>query len=189
MLKLILSILKVFLNKKQQPSTPPKIEIANPNDVLVHEAQNWIGVVEVGGDNSGPDVERFQKAVDGKANKEAWCAAFVIFCIQQVETKLNIKSQIYRSELAQDLWFKSPNSLKITEPEPGCVIIWKHGDTVLGHAGIVEIVRPDGMLVTIEGNTNDGAGIVREGDGVYRRVRTPTGTPKMKVLGFIKPFA
>lgn len=184
--ELLCSLINLFVNSKtkQQSVILPQ---ADPNDVLVHEAQNWVGTKEVG-DNSGPEVERFQKAVNAHPNKEAWCADFVIFCVQQVEQKLGVKSKIYRSERAQDLFFKSPVTMRRMDPAPGNVIIWRHGTSTLGHAGIIEALNVDGTLTTIEGNTGDGSGVVREGDGVYRRTRSRVGSPTMKVVGFIKVF-
>lgn len=179
----LVKLITTLINKK----AAPQVVAPNPLDALVHEAQKWIGTKEVG-DNSGPEVEMFQKAVNAHPAKEAWCADFVIFCIEQVERKLNVKSAIYHSEAAQDLFYKSPESMRLIDPIPGCVIIWRHGNTSLGHAGIVEAVAKDGYLTTIEGNTGDGTGIVREGDGVYRRIRSKIGTPAMSVVGFIKPF-
>lgn len=40
---------------------------------LIDEAKKWIGTTESGADNCGPEVELFQKAVDGKSQGEAWC--------------------------------------------------------------------------------------------------------------------
>jgi len=57
---------------------------------LVEEALKWVGTMEKGGDNKGPEVEEFQKAVDGKAQKEPWCMAYVQFCIKKVEEKLSL---------------------------------------------------------------------------------------------------
>jgi hypothetical protein len=52
--------------------------------------------------------------------------------------------------------------------------------------GIIKAVK-DGMVTTIEGNTGDGAGVVREGDGVYVRERQMKVTSgSMQVLGFIR---
>lgn len=186
MLNLILFLVRLLTKKKDSPKVV--IPSADPNVILVLEAQNWVGTVEVGGDNSGPDVERFQRAVNAHPNKEAWCADFVIFCIQQVEQKMGIKSKIYRTEHALDLIYGSPPDMLLKTPIPGAVIVWQHGDTTLGHAGIVEAVAKDGNLTTIEGNTSSGPGIQREGDGVYRRLRSPIGTAAMHVIGFLKPF-
>ena len=44
--------------------------------LLVWSARLWVGMTEVGGNNRGQVVERFQRAVDGKASGEPWCAAF-----------------------------------------------------------------------------------------------------------------
>jgi len=184
MLKLLGELL-ALLFKKNVPSSI--IVQANPNDVLVHEAQNWVGTKEVG-ENSGPEVEMFQRALNSKPNKEAWCADFVIFCVQQVEKKLGTKSLIYRSENAQELYKKSPDSIKRSVPSPGNVVIWQFGNGTLGHAGIVEAIAKDGYMTTIEGNTGEGTGVIREGDGVYRRTRKQQGNLAMHIIGYIQVF-
>ena len=62
--------------------------------------------------------------------------------------------------------------------------------TTSGHVGIVIRLLPDSIngsrVETIEGNTGNGAGVVREGDGVYRRVRSLAGSDTMKVKGFLR---
>jgi hypothetical protein len=45
------------------------------------------------------------------------------------------------------------------------------------------------QFTTIEGNTGNGSGVVREGDGVYKRTRSINGAGTMVVMGFIDPFA
>ena len=40
-------------------------------------AEACVGIREQGGNNKGPLVELMQKTVDGKAQAEAWCMAFV----------------------------------------------------------------------------------------------------------------
>lgn len=186
MIQLILKLINWWLDKKE--ASPQKIvPKADPNAVLVLEAQDWVGVID-NDDHTVAQVNAFREAVNKHPTGENWCADFVVFCVQQVEQKLGVKSEMARSELAQDLWFKSPSSLRISSPMPGSVIVWRHGDTILGHTGIVEAVAKDGTLTCIEGNTNEAVGIVRDGGGVYRRLRSPTGTPAMSVIGFLKVF-
>lgn len=154
--------------------------------MLVEVAKRFIGVKEKG-DNRGPEVEAFQKALDGKAAGEPWCMAFVQYCILEVEKARNTKSKVSKSEHCLTVWNKSPKELRLKEPEVGCLIIWQFGNTSSGHVGIVTKVNKN-TVETVEGNTGDGSGVVREGDGVYARRRSKLGSQKMKVLGYLKVF-
>lgn len=148
---------------------------------LIEIAQKYVGVKEQGGDNKGPEVERFQKAVDGKASGEPWCMAFVQYCIK--ESKL--ESKIFESEHCLTVWNKTPKEQRLKEPKVGSLVIWQFGDTSNGHVGIVTAVFKN-SIHTIEGNTGDGKGVVREGDGIYARNRSRAGSQQMKILGYLK---
>lgn len=154
---------------------------------LVELAIKFIGVKDSGGDNKGPEVEMFQKAVDGKASQEAWCMAFAQYLLKQVETENQEPSGIFCSEHCMTVWDKTPDDRKLKKPEVGCLVVWNFVGTSNGHTGIVTRIAGD-RIDTIEGNTGDGKGVVREGDGVYARNRSVTGDSKMKVMGFLKPF-
>lgn len=66
----------------------------------------------------------------------------------------------------------------VSSPRRGDLMIFK-----FSHVGIVERVRSDGMIVTIEGNTSPGnRGSQANGGGIYRRVR-----PRSLAAGFIRP--
>jgi len=171
------------------------VHIETKKRMLCYEAQRWVGVTEVGGDNSGQLVEMFQKAVDGKAQREPWCLAFIFFCIKQVDKAADAiflqalnKTKLKPTEHCMTL-FRSSKSQVLKSPEVGCVMIWefvKNGKpTGSGHAEIVIEVHKD-HVVTVGGNTSDGQGVNREGDGVYKRVRSVLGSPTMVVRGFLK---
>jgi hypothetical protein len=184
--------------------TPPH----NPNWYkrrhLAHEASRWVSVREVGGDNRGEFVTMFQRAVDGRANGEAWCAGFVWFCINAVDATWvasfekqdpTMPSWLHKSESCMEMWTRSPVACRVDFGVlgPGDLMVWQHwnsnGPTGAGHVGIVEQIT-GGNAVTIEGNTGDGEGVVREGDGVYRRIRKLTigGAGSMRLLGFLRPW-
>jgi uncharacterized protein (TIGR02594 family) len=169
---------------------PPVVQNQKPSyaQLLIKEASKWVGVHEKGGNNKGAEVELFQKAVDGKASGEAWCMAFMQFCIKQVEASEGINSKIFRSEHCMTVWNNSPEAIKTHTPEVGCIIIWRHGQTSNGHTGIITGIDVDGDFLTIEGNTADSSSIIRDGDGVFSRVRSKNGSGEMKIVGFIKPF-
>jgi uncharacterized protein (TIGR02594 family) len=158
------------------------------NLMLVGEAVKYIGCHEEGGNNKGPYVEMFQKAVDGKASGEPWCMAFVQYCVKQTEGICITKSRLFKSEHCLTVWRNSPEDMRLTTPEAGCIVIWQHGESENGHTGIVRGFSVDGKIVTIEGNTTDTATIEREGDGVYSNIRKLAGDGDMKIVGFLKVF-
>lgn len=152
---------------------------------LIEIASQYIGVKESGGDNKGSMVEIFQRAVDGKAQGESWCMAFVQYCVLEFEKQSATKSKIFRSEHCLTVWNNSPKELRLSKPEVGCLVIWQFNSSSQGHVGIVTKVNVN-TISTIEGNTGTGAAIERNGDGVYARVRSKTGGSSMKVVGYLK---
>jgi len=156
---------------------------------LVAEATKWIGTTEKGKDNSGPEVEMFQKAVDGKAAGEAWCLAFCHYCLDTVLSRHGLEKELPQTEHCMAFWNQTPEARKSQTPEPGDIMIWNFVGTASGHAGIVTGVSKDGKLLdTVEGNTGPEAAVNREGDGVYKKIRRRSGSAKMRVMGFVKTF-
>lgn len=116
--------------------------------------------------------------------KASWCAAFAVFCTVTAIPN----SHIPRTASCYQLWTRSganptrfvrctpdKRSWGICKPQPGDLVVFKHGTATaswLGHAGIVEEVLPDGRLRTIEGNTSPNAGgDQREGNTVAEKTR------------------
>lgn len=170
--------------------------------LLVWSARLWVGMTEVGGNNRGQVVERFQRAVDGKASGEPWCAAFALFCVDMVDGLAAIigggePSALYRSEHVQTIWLRSPETLRLPRPQPGCMMLWQHWKggqpTQAGHIAVVAEVVDEHTVRTLEGNTGApmglGQGVEREGDGVYERVRSIRGTGPMRVKGFLRAWS
>lgn len=156
--------------------------------MLVNLASSLVGVTEVGGDNKGPEVEAFQKAVDGRASGEPWCMAFLMYCIIQVEAETGLLSQVFRSESVKQVWDNSPGDHKSQLPEVGSLMIWQYGETGLGHAGLVRSFTRD-IVSTIEGNTGpQDKTIEREGDGVYFKTRPTHSVGRMNLIGYLKIF-
>ena len=161
----------------------------DPYERLVEFAGYYVGVHEATGRNDGVNVEEFQKAVDGNAQGESWCMAFVQFCVIRVCEELQLVQALYPTEHCMTAWGNSfkrflPTSSQI---KPGYIMIWNHEGTANGHTGIVTAVDGDNIH-TIEGNTSDGTAVNPDGDGVYARVRNRYKTGNMKVVGFIDPF-
>lgn len=163
---------------------------------LAIEAQRWVGVRE-SSRNAGWAVESFQRAVDGKANQEAWCMAFVQFCVKHVDAigqamqlGLHKPAVIFASEHCLTVWNKTPAAQRQAKPQLGSVVIWQNHDIngvglLSGHTGIVIAVGGNGFQ-TVEGNTGDSGG--REGDGVYLKTRSYSGHGMLRVKGFISAW-
>ncbi len=156
---------------------------------LCREAERYVGVHEAGGNNRGEMVERFQKAVDGKAQGEPWCAAFVQFCIAEVEAAHGPTVVVARYEHCMTIWNRTSGVHRYKSPKPGFLVIWNYEGTTNGHIGIVTKVLDELTIETIEGNTSpDAKTIEREGDGVYRKTRSTKTVGRMRLVGFIAPF-
>jgi len=184
----------------------PKAEAVitvNKNDLLISsfiaESKKWLNVKEKG-PNKGPEVERFQKAVDGKASGEPWCCSFIWFCILETEKAHkarfaeDIGSWIFKTEHCLTMWNLSPKESKLTAPVAGSIIVWQHlspegKQTAKGHVGIVSRVIDKTFIETIEGNTSNDSVVQDEGDGVYllkRNYKQQSGSKR--VVGFLKPW-
>jgi len=183
----------------EPPAQSPEVSARAPESVyvqvnflreLILEAEKWVGIHEVGGNNRGPEVERFQKAVDGRAEAEAWCASFVQFCMKEVATRLSATQVAFPSEHCFTIWAMTGKMHCYASPKAGYLVIWKYEGTSNGHVGIVSRVIDESTIETIEGNTSpEGKTIVREGDGVYRKTRsTMRVVGKMRLVGYVCPF-
>lgn len=159
---------------------------------LIEIAQSFVGTKEATGNNDGEQVEAFQKAVDGKAQGEPWCMAFVQFCVQHVDYENQIdyhRDYLVDTEHCLTAWNKSPEEARSFTPAPGKIIIWAKDDqSGKGHTGIVVSINEDGTLNTIEGNTSSGTGDPRDGDGVYNRRRPADRMGSLVVLGYLDPW-
>ena len=151
---------------------------------LIAIASSQVGMREVGGNNCGDAVRKYQSATDLPPGAWPWCAAFVDWCIQewldipQVVIWLDLKRrtpQEWRPKTglayAITAWAKQrPNTTDIfTEKDKAQL-----GDIVtfdFSHVGLVVEDCGD-HIITIEGNTNGkGERDSVSGDGVWRKIR------------------
>ncbi|MDZ4810776.1 MAG: CHAP domain-containing protein [Bacteroidota bacterium] len=165
--------------------------------IFVEAALKFVGVTENGGDNRGPEVEMFQKAVDGKAAQEAWCLGFSQYCVREADKKYSElfegttpKNILFQTEHVLTLWNKTPKENRIEKPHVGCLILWNYykdgKQTTLGHVGIVSKIIDDTFCQSVEGNTSPSNSVQRNGDGVYLKTRAYSSTASnMRILGFI----
>jgi len=143
-------------------------------------ATTQIGIMEKPpGSNRGPEVDEFLRAagLDPEDGSFPWCVAFTHFCYLKAAEKLDKENPHIRTAGVLDHWNKAgrkegviriTNAQAVADPalvQPGSLFIMDFGKGA-GHTGIVTEIA-NGMLVTIEGNTNDGGS--RNGIGVFKR--------------------
>jgi hypothetical protein len=132
-------------------------------------ARSYIGTVEKGGNNRGPEVKRFLKSV-GLDQGQPWCAAFVSYILTETHAVYPTK----RTALARG--FISKRSVKAkdvllgrSEIDAGWLSIYGKGNTVFGHIEIVttwDAAKRKGR--STGGNTSSGRA-ERDGDGVWEK--------------------
>jgi hypothetical protein len=158
-----------------EPGEPPARAWAGGGDLEALPAKALglaiaqIGCGEAGGNNCGPDVERFIAPAKAPQN---WCAAFVGWCYEQTAQELGVALPFKRSLGAKRLGENiAALGRKFTDPaeaKPGDVMVFDRGakGSWMGHIAMVEKVDPDAPFVvhTVEGN---------HGPKVIRLIRTP----------------
>jgi len=159
---------------------PPATVLAPGSALLgaaIRIAKLQIGVMETGGPNCGPEVERYLASV-GLPKGKPWCAAFCYWVFNEAAKKLgdNEENPLVRTGSVIDHWERAPAKIKIS-PEaafedlrllpPGTLFLIDHGNR-RGHMGIILAAEAAGLR-GVEGNTNRGGS--REGDGVHARSR------------------
>ncbi|HEX8004223.1 MAG TPA: CHAP domain-containing protein [Mycobacteriales bacterium] len=118
------------------------------------------------GYDEGPNNSNKFAPLAGHANNQPWCASFVVAMFRAAGLKLPSESA-YTPAMAQG--FQKAGCWS-TKPSVGAVVFFKWPSMGrIAHVGIVESVRPDGSIVTIEGNTNKKGS--RTGGSVLRMAR------------------
>lgn len=133
-------------------------------DKALYVAEGLVGVMEEGGNNAGPMVEKIIHA-NGGSTGEPWCGDFVAYCY-----RLAGSVAVTRSWAAVRLLFGIAGIRKTSSPQPGDLVRF-----TFDHVGMFVRDNGDGTITTIEGNTG-ASGAVSDsatgGDGVYRKVRS-----------------
>jgi len=159
-LQTLLLLLPVSLLHSQQ--LPKHLEIA----------LSYVGTVEKTGNNDGEKIEYIIRRGGGNPGA-SYCAYFVSMCIDSAK----VKEPTVRPGMA--IGFKRKNSIPANDvligkytPPPGTIIIWRKGETIFGHTGLVyKWEKASGK--TVEGNTSSGkTGSQSDGNGIWTRNRT-----------------
>jgi hypothetical protein len=183
--------MKRYLHARVKSHLDEEIPIKpdKPIDCLIQAALACDGIQEEGGDNRGKMVEAFQATVGG-VNGESWCLSFIQALVAYVEDRYNASANIPVTEMCMNLWDHAPKKFKLIEEEPipGDIIIWRYGQSMKGHCGIVIDNRgkPYLTVTTIEANTSMGATVEREGNGVAQKTQSKKGLPQKHVIGFVR---
>ena len=125
-------------------------------------ADALVGVMEQGGNNTGPMVNKIITANGGDIG-EPWCGDFIAYCYRQAGSKA-----VTRSWASVRALGGVGGVRRVTKPLPGDLVRFN-----FDHVGMY--VKEAGMFIeTIEGNTG-ASGAVSDsktgGDGVYRKRR------------------
>ena len=143
-------------------------------------AETMIGVMEQGGNNTGPEVDKIIRA-NGGVIGEPWCGDFVAFCYRQAGSKKVDRSWASVNAIEGGNY---GDFVRTNNPAAGDVVTYS-----FSHTGIFKrwIDRAKGLFETIEGNTGS-IGAVSDsltgGDGVYDKNRnTNLGVSFWKVTG------
>ena len=130
--------------------------------------------------NHGKWVEMYLASVglDGGA---PWCAAFVHYRVAAAAKEIGhgLPSDFPASGWCPDyqewgqkhkLWISAVSPERFQVQRGDLCLFWFPAKERVAHIGIIVEAHAD-YYITVEGNTNDGTGVQREGDGVYRRKR------------------
>jgi hypothetical protein len=202
MWKLILKLLGIESKNGPAPSLPSlpsesktnsnpepvakKPEIKNPLEKLADIAKSQVGVKEVGGNNNGPQIRKYQGATTLKPASWPWCAAFTSWATQEwLKDRDNVEwlglkvmtPEQWRPKTAAAFgyisWAKErPATTKVfsnkAKPHVGDFAVFD-----FSHIGIVTKVLSDGKFQCVEGNTNGrGTRDSASGDGVWLKTRS-----------------
>lgn len=145
---------------------------------IITQASSQINVQEYPRhDNKGLGIKKYLNSV-GLNEGYAWCMAFIYWCVDEVAKEHRVPNPLKKTGGVLNQWNSKAN-LRVLNPQPGDIFIMDYGRG-LGHAGFVTAVK-DGMIETIEGNTNDEAS--RDGYIVARKTRNIK-----TITGFLRPF-
>ena len=195
----------VVVPPKQKPLLARDLTYSDINGMLNEWYLSQVGVRETSY-NQGPQVEYYQKTVDGVSESESWCMSYMQTGLYEVAKRLQLLPDlshlsakqiyklipIYKSESCMSVFYKThpryiipfpftDNSNKIF----GCWFIQQQkADANKGHTGkVLSHSATENTIYTNEGNT-DGSGS-REGDGVYNRSRPLGSTSDKNLRGFV----
>lgn len=137
---------------------------------------------EIGGANRGPWVRLYMDGNEGPA--WLWCAGFVTYLLERAAEAHKQKSPLPHTFSCDTIGMAALQSktlirnVNLATANPGDLFLIPKTTFDWVHVGIV-VGSANGVLVTIEGNTNDDGS--REGHEVCKRTRAPAKVDLVKV--------
>jgi hypothetical protein len=140
-------------------------------------ARGYVGIREIGGNNRGPEIERWLANV-GRPPGDPWCMAFAWSVVDEACRRIELPNPIPPCASVVRMWESLPDGCKLAEPVVGCWAFHRDADNPrLGHVGFIDALERGGTgTFSIEGNSN-GEGS-RTGGGVWRH------TPRLRPLSY-----
>ena len=145
-----------MLNQAGMPSPVAGVAAGagTPGAKMVALAQAEVGVKEQPpGSNDSPRIAEFRSATQGAPGPGPWCAYFTSWAAKNAGVPLGNNGQGFGRVDDVYAWAQSAGKANPISsgqpPQPGDLIVWDE------HIGIVESVKPDGSIQTIEGNSSD----------------------------------
>jgi len=145
---------------------------------VIEIASSLVGVREKG-QNRGGMIDIIQRKM-GYIGLP-YCVIFVLYCYTKACELLDLEYLFPATASTQTLygWAKK-QKITYTDPaeiKPGDIVIWRKFKLWKGHAALItsSLLSPfkDKMFSTIEGNTSNSTyGSQRDGDGIYKRLRS-----------------
>ena len=165
------TVVVVIPAKKEEVST---ITIpTNVNPISLQKSYlSQVGVREATGHNDGKDVEKYLKCV-GLGKGYAWCSAFVKWNLIQAQIPNTITAWSPSAE-NKDYFILQKHKF-LEEPKAGDVgTLYFPRMKRIGHTFFFNRKINSSSYESVEGNTNSGGS--REGDGVYKKIRSFNAT-------------
>lgn len=168
----------ILMPEKAFPRTP------TINERVVDIAGIFVGVMEQGV-NRHPFIDEWNRRL-GVPLGSSYCATFISFILDSARaTAPHVRSGVAQRFITQSsVRAERVMSGQVTIPA-GSVVIWRRGDTWMGHVGITERQWTGSRGYTIEGNTSPGTtGSQSNGNGIWRRTRTINPTAYFRITNF-----
>jgi len=154
------------------------------NDRAILIAEDHIGLTEDNGSNRSAHIDKWNSRLQLPMGS-SYCASFVSFVLDSA----GAVSPAIRTGVAQK--FITRQSITASQVlngrvvPAGSIVIWKRGDTWMGHVGITTKDWTGISGETIEANTSPSdAGSQSNGDGVYRKQRKISPTAYFRITHF-----
>ena len=131
------------------------------SDKIIATAKSYIGETELTNNSGWIDKAFQQKMVDvGWKNGDSWCAFTCELIWKEAYGKGSpifprLDRLFSSSATATAANFIASNDFKTGKiPQPGALVLWRHGNGWQGHAGVVTGIIDSSTFESVEGNTN-----------------------------------